>query len=638
MEEDIVLIWLKSTTDTPNNIDEIQDELQTVHNSIRIHNVIDECINDIKSRKEKIFLIIAENQVSACLSEVNKLSQLDSVFVFPGIPQEDGHSYSDFHKIRCIFDKLEALIKSIKENIKMLHRQMEVVSFYGQYQQGTRDLEDQSSEFLWFRLFKDVIHHLPDDKQAKPEMLDICRKFYRNNQRMLRAVDQFETEYCKEKIALCTEDIEQLYKFRYYISDLSKQLAEKYQQMKNEDEKQFTLYRGVSTTKKEFERLKANIKNSFAVNSYWSTSRDRSCALTFAKRSIHQTDMVAVLYEIQFNKDDQQNSAIFADITDSSCFNEQEILFDAGSSFRIESIDEIEEDHTKLCIIKITTICEENPLGQNHMEHNRAQMKEEGPRIMLCILLKRMGKFEKSLRFLRNLLENRNDDENPAHIHNRYGIALKDKKEYTQALIHLEEAFQKTFNSNSSADRIYSAYVRHNQGLVYTKQRKYEEALKLYHEAIDILKKHDDTQSRSGLAQFNSSIGRVYLYRKDFKKALEYQEEALQIRKALKPDHVMNAFFYANTANVYSAQKKFKEALDYHLEALKLREKYLLPNSHHIAWNLYQVARMFYKLKDSSEARDYYQNSLEIFRNYANTDLWFHIPRILEDVALISED
>ena len=294
-------------------------------------------------------------------------------------------------------------------------------------------------------------------------MLRTCRQYYRDKPQICKDINDFELNYhiddciswyTKETFvyklinkALRTEDIEQLYLFRYYISDLSKQLAHKYELIKNGVEKKFRLYRGTPTTIQEFERLKANIGKLFAVNSYWSTSRNRSSALTFAKPFRHNPDVVAVLYEIECNLEDQHDSAIFADISDLSYFNsEEEILFDAGSIFRIEKIqeEEDEEDHTKVYTIQIKTTDEGEKLGKEYVEYNRTQMDEESPRIMLSILLKRMGKFKRSLQFLYYLLENPHD-ENLAYIHNRIGIALKDEKQYEQALAHLKKAFHMTF-------------------------------------------------------------------------------------------------------------------------------------------------------------------------------------------------
>ena len=97
-----------------------------------------------------------------------------------------------------------------------------------------KDLSKQSSDFLWLQLFHDVILHLPRDEQAKKQMIDACRHYYQNNLKELKLIDEFEQKYqSKEAIhwymknsflrkminkALRTEDINQLYILRYFLS------------------------------------------------------------------------------------------------------------------------------------------------------------------------------------------------------------------------------------------------------------------------------------------------------------------------------------------------------------------------------------------------------------------------------------
>ena len=507
-----------------------------------------------------------------------------------------------------------------------------------------------------FRLFRDVIEQLPHDEKAKIEMLTTCRQYYQGNPRMNRDIDEFEqfyhsgdciAWYTRETFiyklinkALRTEDIEQLYIFRYFISDLSRQLADRYQLMKSLPEKILRLYRGVPTLKQEFEKLKKNIGKTFAANSYWSTSRDRSYALTFAKSSVDRENIAAVLYEIECNLENENDSTIFTDISDISRFpGEREVLFDAGSVFQIENIEEEMNDNgdITICTINVKTIEEDQQLENEYREYNRKQMNEEGPRIMFSILLKRMGKFKKSLQFLYNLLANP-DGENVAYIHNRIGIALKDNAKYYDALMHFDKAFKMTYYSDPP-DRKYSAYVLHNKGLVYAKQKNYENALQYYRRAISVLNSQGDNDNFDiGVAQFYNSIGRLLLHQKRFDEALAYQLQALKIRESFTPNHVMNAFVYADIGNIYCAQRNYEKALEYHVQALELRKKFLPKDNHCIAWSIHQVGKIYYNINDLPTARDLYQQSLEIYRTYLHTDLNWKIPDILEDIASTYQD
>ena len=41
------------------------------------------------------------------------------------------------------------LVELVEQNTNLVNGRMEVTSFYNQYQRGTRDLSEQSAEFLW---------------------------------------------------------------------------------------------------------------------------------------------------------------------------------------------------------------------------------------------------------------------------------------------------------------------------------------------------------------------------------------------------------------------------------------------------------------------------------------------------------
>ncbi len=476
-------------------------------------------------------------------------------------------------------------------------------------------------------------------------MLTVCRQYFRDNDRMLRDIENFDENYHKDECiqwytketfiyklinkALRTEDIVQLYIFRYYIADLSKQLAEKYKITKNKDEKKILLYRGLPMDKKEVQKLKINVGKLIAGNSYWSTSRSRKCALEYANKLPNRPDMVPVLFEIECDLQDQTDSVIFADISGLSEFSsEEEFLFDAGSIFQIQ---EVKEEEEMLYVVQIRTSGKGRELATQYIKQNRRQMQEESPRIMLSTLLKRMGKFKQSLEFLR-YLEKNPADENIAYIYNRIGIALKDDSDYGNALIYFKKAFKLTFYSNPP-DKKYSAYVLHNQGLVYAKQRNYTEALGYYCRAVNILEKEEQNDI-SGIATFYSSIGRVYLYQGNLEKALEYQLTALQIRECIMPDHVMLAFSYADIANIYSAQKNYKFALTYHCKALELRNTVLPPDSHNTAWSLHQVGKMYYKCKDLQMAREHYLKCLQIYIKYIDTKLYSIVRQVHQDILL----
>ena len=149
-KENITLIWFQSVPDQASEVEQIKTQLRTVHDFLICSSDIDDCIAHVQSiKEERIFLITTVSNAYQLLPKIINLRQLDSVFLFPENPEECVRLYEDFSKVVGVFDHIDALISSIKENTRHVYRQMQVISFYDQHQHGTRDLSEESPDFLW---------------------------------------------------------------------------------------------------------------------------------------------------------------------------------------------------------------------------------------------------------------------------------------------------------------------------------------------------------------------------------------------------------------------------------------------------------------------------------------------------------
>ncbi|CAF1066709.1 unnamed protein product [Adineta steineri] len=478
-------------------------------------------------------------------------------------------------------------------------------------------------------------------------MINVCRQYYRNNRQFLKQIDEFQEHYHQGaciywytidgfiyrliNTALRTENIEQLYIFRYYIADLSRQLRDEYQKLKHGNESMIELYRGTIITRNEVEQLQANVGHLIATNTYWSTSRKKSVAYTYINGCQNDTDRMVVLFQIECNLRNEDNSVIFADIIGSSNFpEEKEVLFDIGAVFRIESVTSDTIDKTEVVVVQMKTTNEGKDVLEEYQNQNREEMVVESPTIMLCTILKRMGKLDQSYQLLERLLDHPNG-ENLVHIHNRLGITYKDVHQYDLALKHFEQALQLTDFSDPS-QRKYAAFIHHNKGLLYAKRKQHDEALKFYGEAITMLTK-EISPPNTGIAQFLSSIGRIYFHQRKYQKAFQYQQDALQMREECLPaDHLVLAFSYADIGNIYRGQRNYEQALHYHKKALALRQRYLLANHYQTTYSLRDVGKTYFEMGEHKQARRYFFDSLEIIKKWFSISFKDSIPSLLEDI------
>ena len=255
------------------DIESIKEELcNRFHgHRYRFFNDVSSCSDYIAtvSKTETLFLITSLSSIHELRPNSHSLRHLDSVFVH-ALEEKDETVWRKYSKIIGIFDQSEVLFQSIKENLVLTVRQAESFKFYQQHQKSTRELSRESGSFLWLKLFKDVVSKLPHDEQSKEEMIDKLKEYYRNNSLQLRAIEKFQREYKSDDAtrwytgqpfiykqinrALRTEDIELLYKFRYFINDLSQKLLDEHQLLKDSFNS-LTFYRGVRIPKEEFEKL-----------------------------------------------------------------------------------------------------------------------------------------------------------------------------------------------------------------------------------------------------------------------------------------------------------------------------------------------------------------------------------------------
>jgi hypothetical protein len=319
-----------------------------------------ECIDYITSNgHEIIFLITSSSSANRILPHIHEMRQLDSVFLFFNQSEENCEDLlNEYSKIIGNFSHSNLLLESIKENISLANKQAETFKFYDQNQKSTRDLSKESATFLWLKLFRDIFVEFSLDKYAKKDMICKLKEYYHNNNKQLKLIEEFDRNYQSNDAlqwykgqpfiykqlnrALRTENIEQLHSFRIFIAGLCSNISKEHQFIK-EFVENITLYRGLTMSINEFEKLKDNVGKLISMNGFLSTSRSKDIAKIFSGRSIENKQ--SILFPIKCNADKLQDPIIFADIARFSKYPaEQEVLFDLGATFQILNINKDESD------------------------------------------------------------------------------------------------------------------------------------------------------------------------------------------------------------------------------------------------------------------------------------------------------
>ena len=497
-KEHITLLWFDPSIGLGKNTETTMKRLREINDYVKFYADLDQCLVHIRSiHNEKIFLVISGLRASALLQHISTLHQIDSIFIFCMKKIKYEHLINEYPKIVGIYVDLNSLCVSIQEQVDLVEQQLETFSFFDQHQKSTKDLSKQSAEFLWFQLFNYVILRLPRNQQAKKQMLEICRRYYHGNLNQLELIDEFDCNYQPEVAiqwyskqsfvyklinkALRSEDIDQLYTFRFFIGDLSENLAREHRKLLRSGERLLIVYRGGKLSNEELNQLKENEGKLISTNGYLSTSRLRQQALAFATKFTKRSDVLSVLFEIKCNVQDLGDSVLFADIASFSVYpDEQEVLFDLSVTFRVDNV----QHDGEVWLIQMSASSDGQAITHDYIEVTRRETDEKTEAIMFGKLMCQMGHYDKSQRYFEYLLANPNG-EDVAWIKFNIGRAAHYKGELTLA----KEMYDQAYDTMMSVDPprvIDSAYVLNNIGTILKTQEEYDKSLEFYQRALKI--------------------------------------------------------------------------------------------------------------------------------------------------------
>ena len=626
-KETITLIWFDPYIEECENTKKRQEKLREFIDYVIFYGDLYLCVTYIQNHeKETIFLITSGREASQILSQISKLRQLDSIFIFC-LETDKYHDLTEkYSKIVGIYNSEADLCKSIEEQIDLVDKQLKTFSIFDKHKKSTKDLSKQSGEFIWFQLFKCVILRLPRNQQAKQEMIDTCRHYYRGNNKTLKSIDEFERNYQPQNAiqwytkdsfvyrllnkALRTSDIDQLHRFRYFIGDLSESLVREHKKFISSQGETVVLYRGGQLDKEEFDKLKETQGKLISTNGYLSTSRNPEVARIYVDKS-GKPNVIPVLFEIHCDTQQLGQSVIFADIAHISQFDtEAEVLFDLDATFRLEFIEK-EED---VQLIRLNATNEAEAITKHYIEETERETGEKSVAIILGKLMCDLGQYDKSLKYFQQLL-NEPNDEDLAWIEYNIGRVLYFKGEWNIAREYYESAYKRMINANPSRIKD-SASPLNNIGATLNRQRKYNEALKYYQRALEI-KENFYPSGHVDIANSLNNIGVIFDRQGKYNEALNYYKRALEIKEKLHPsDHVDITSSLNNIGVILRSQEKHNEALDYYQRALAIKEKFYPSDHVDIADSLLNIGVCYGYMKQNKIALDYFQRASTIYEKF----------------------
>ncbi|CAF4350976.1 unnamed protein product, partial [Didymodactylos carnosus] len=500
--ENLIVVWLDADIDKTDDCHDTKNHLRTFCDA-------DGCIDYISSIKtEQVLLILSDSFGENIARLMFVLSQITFICIFcrSNIKYVTwaNHQLNNQNKIRGVFNHKESLLIQIVEDAKVLLTYdmvpMNVFSL-SHNDKSIRDLDKGSAVFMWNQLLIDVLLHMPKSDESKMEMLTECESYYRDNDKELEKINDFRLYYSSDAAvswytrdsfvyrvvnkALRTQDIDIIFKFRFYIADLYRQLQKehsKFMESFTDDEYILTVYRGQHLKGDEFQELKDNIGRLISVSTFLSTTYKKDIASILAGDGSRSPILESILFEIQINT--SIHTKPYANIKGLNFGREDEILLSIGTIFRIESVEK--QTGSEIWSVKLLLHTEDDEQLKVLSEQMIEETDAPSHLNMLGGLLRQMGEYSKAERYFRTLINDTSpNDPNTATFYNNIGGIYNDQGDYSKALKYYQQALEiqlKTVGQNHPS----VATTYNNIGLDYKVQGEHSQALKYYQEALQI--------------------------------------------------------------------------------------------------------------------------------------------------------
>ena len=285
---------------------------------------------------------------------------------------------------------------------------------------------------------------------------------------------------------------------------------------------------------------------------------------------------------------------------------EEEVLFDIGVVFTVESLEENE----LFWMVRMRVTDEGQRLAEEYIEENKREMPLSSLTILLGSLFTRMGHWAQAETYFQQLLR-QPGDESLAEIHHQLGLVAHSQAKFDQARFHLDKALQLLEESVSAHPR-ESGYILCHLSRVYRDEGDYRRALNRSQRAKELFDQLDDVTSLE-LALSLQQIGESYRLLRNYDEAVSNLEQALDRRRLSLPEcHWLIGETLHSLGLVFRLNNEIEKAMNYYLSALE-KFQTSLPEDHHDIGNaLQQIGECFYRKNQLDNALYHYELALKI--------------------------
>jgi tetratricopeptide (TPR) repeat protein len=357
--------------------------------------------------------------------------------------------------------------------------------------------------------------------------------------------------------------------------------------------KTIRVYRGQLIATDELELMKKSVGEFLSMNSFLSTSRDRSIALRFARLTPVVDGAERIIFEIEI--DPRLPTKAFADITQSSYFqNENEVLIALGALFRIETVTEDKKD--RMWTVRVSLASEDD----FHLKEIFAFMKEtigeDTDLDSLGKILIEMGEYEQAQRCYERMLQDLQVKTGDCHM--GLGKTHVFQKQDGPAMAHLEHAKKVRQELQGPNHRSVGEVYTYIGGLQWNSLENYDEALVNLKKAVTILEEAEPCDFIT-LSRAYNNMAATYYCRDEYKLALEHYNKCLTIQQRIfPPNHARIATTYNNLGILYKSTLNYAKAMEFYRKSLAINRQILPPTHEDMVRTENNIRRLQDKMKN----------------------------------------
>ncbi|CAF1153702.1 unnamed protein product [Adineta ricciae] len=241
--ENYAIIWLDADFSDQNGIHKSGlEQLENLAGRIETFTESNECIDFITHELDtKLLLIVSDSFGAQLISILDDMPQIQSVYIFSTNSEPCVSWTKDYSKVRGIYKDIVSLCQIIKRDIRIIEYNLTPISIYLS-RFSTNDQNTLDPTFMYCQILKEIFLDMEYGKEAKQNLVELCRKEYATSIVGLRVIAEFERDYDKHtpvwwytrdcfvyrmlNKALRTHHIEVINKFAFFIKDLHRQLEQ----------------------------------------------------------------------------------------------------------------------------------------------------------------------------------------------------------------------------------------------------------------------------------------------------------------------------------------------------------------------------------------------------------------------------